>query len=46
MFYITDNSHLEDPVYCQTLISSAKNNVRIACAQLIKLNGTHREKLS
>ena len=26
-----------DPFYCKTVISSAKNNVQIACAQLMKL---------
>ena len=32
-----------DPFYCKTLISSAKNSVQIACAQLIELTFTFHE---
>ena len=43
MFYVTDNSFGQiDPFYPKILISSVKNNARIACVQLIELTFPHK----
>ena len=41
MFYVKDNSHLDryiDPFYRKTLVISAKNQIQVDCAQLVKFN--------